>query len=260
MDYLTQVELAQGWRARRFSAITSTNTELVAAARQGEPEGLCFVTEHQNAGKGRLGRSWDDSKGRSVLVSVLCYPDFEVANFFAVTAAMSLAALNVLDRFEISPAIKWPNDIMFGDAKIAGILAETGESDLGRFAVVGIGLNVNQTQDELDALGRPATSLRIQLGREVSSEEKQSFELALIDDFQRLYLGLQDSFAANFARLLSQYRSRCSTLERVVEVKLNDGESVSGLVLDISNQGHLLLELDSCIRTISAGDVHHLLR
>ncbi len=260
MEYLTQVELARGWRARHFSAITSTNTELVAAAREGEPEGLCFVTEHQNAGKGRLGRSWDDLRGRSVLVSVLCYPDFDVADFFAITAAMSLAALDVLEHFGVAPAIKWPNDIMFGDAKLAGILAETGESGLGRFVVVGIGLNVNQTQDELDALGRPATSLRIQLGREVSAEEKQSVELGLINEFQRLYLGLQDTFGANFAQILSRYRSRCSTLDCVVEVKLNDGESVSGRVLDISNQGHLLLELDSCIRSIAAGDVHHLYR
>ena len=260
MDYLAQLDLGHGWILQRFATLESTNTALVQIARQGGQEGICFAAEHQSAGKGRLGRQWDDEFGRSLLASVLCFPNFDLPDFFALTAAMSLAAIEALDRYRVAPAIKWPNDIMVGEAKMAGILAETGESGHGRFVVVGIGMNVNQSEAELAGLGRPATSLGVLLASELSTKQKEAFEIDLLQRFQGHYLALQSDFARSFARLLSLYRARCSTLHSFVRVNLNDGESISGRVLDVSNQGQLLVELDSCIRSISAGDVEHLYR
>ena len=258
METLERADLGSGWTLTHFDEVPSTNAELVRLAQGGAGEGTALSADHQSAGKGRLGRNWDDVSGSSILMSVLVRPKFSVNDYFAATCAMSVAAVESLQSMGVSASIKWPNDLLLGKEKISGILAEAGESPSERFVVVGVGMNVNQTREELAALGRPATSLRETTGRLFGPKERDALRLDLLRRFKEAYEPLQESFAPAFAALLGRYRAACATLEAFVRVELSDGEIISGQVLDISNQGHLLVELDSCIRSVSAGDVEHL--
>jgi len=127
------------------------------------PEGAIATTDHQTAGRGRLGRDWEDAPGTSVLVSVLLRPPAERAapELSLVAAAAIAEAVEIATT--LSAQIKWPNDVMLNRRKVAGILAEM----RGDAVVIGIGVNVNQTAGQLPAGTRtPAGSLRSLTGRE----------------------------------------------------------------------------------------------
>jgi BirA family transcriptional regulator, biotin operon repressor / biotin---[acetyl-CoA-carboxylase] ligase len=131
-----------------------------------EGEGTIAVAEEQTEGRGRLGRSWDAPAGTSVLVSVLLLPAVDAARLPELTlVAGGAVAEAILEVTGIEPAIRFPNDILIGGRKVAGILAESSE---GR-VVLGIGVNVNQTLEQLPAGARTEpTSLRLELGHPVN--------------------------------------------------------------------------------------------
>ncbi len=160
-----------GWRIEVEEATASTNAALAARARDGEEPGLVLVTEHQTAGRGRLDRVWETPPRSSLTFSVLLRPDLPVSSWswlpllagYAVQAALA-------DRLP-DIALKWPNDVLVDGGelgagrKVAGILVERIESDAGPMAVVGVGINVDQTLDELPiAL---ATSVALETGEPV---------------------------------------------------------------------------------------------
>jgi BirA family transcriptional regulator, biotin operon repressor / biotin---[acetyl-CoA-carboxylase] ligase len=133
--------------------------------RVDDPEGAIAVAEEQNAGRGRLGRSWHAPAATSVLVSVLLRPSVEPSRLPELSlVAGGAVAEAIAEATGLDPAIKFPNDVLLGGRKVAGILAESSE---GR-VVLGIGVNANQTAEQLpaDAPTDP-TSLRLELGRPV---------------------------------------------------------------------------------------------
>src|SRR5690349_15935960 len=114
------------FRVRWVDETGSTNHDLLAAARAGEPEGLVLVADHQSAGRGRLGRVWEAPPGASLLMSILLRPVLGLADAHAVTAAVGLAAAYACEAVAgFRPGLKWPNDLVVGPRKLAGILAET---------------------------------------------------------------------------------------------------------------------------------------
>ena len=118
------------WTLRHLNEVDSTNRVAADLARKGFPEGQVILADHQSAGRGRLDREWIDTPGSSVLVSVLLRPKFSPQFFFLITFALSLATSQVLRRkFSIPCKLKWPNDVMVSDSKIAGILAEASFDD-----------------------------------------------------------------------------------------------------------------------------------
>ena len=130
-----------------------------------EAEGAVAVTEEQTAGRGRLGRSWEAPAGTSVLVSVVLLPAVRAARLPELSLVAGGAVTEAIaDVTGIEPTIKFPNDVLIAGRKVAGILAESSE---GR-VVLGIGVNVNQTREQLppDAQTEP-TSLRVELGEPV---------------------------------------------------------------------------------------------
>lgn len=134
------------------------STQLLAA--EADSEGATVATDHQSEGRGRLGRVWEDVPGCALLFSVLLRPAPPMASWpeLSVVAGEAVAA-----ALPVEGRISHPNDVMVGDRKIAGILAEAGE---GR-VVLGVGVNVNQREDELPAgAAKPPTSLRLETGRE----------------------------------------------------------------------------------------------
>jgi len=149
--------------AYRYADVTPSTQRMLGID---ETEGAVAVAEEQTAGRGRLGRSWQAPAGTSVLVSVLLLPDVEPARLpeLSLVAGRAVAEA-ILEVTGVEPTIKFPNDVLIGGRKVAGILAESSE---GR-VVLGIGVNVNQTEEELptDAQTEP-TSLRLELGEQVN--------------------------------------------------------------------------------------------
>jgi BirA family transcriptional regulator, biotin operon repressor / biotin---[acetyl-CoA-carboxylase] ligase len=147
----------------RYAEITPSTQRMLA---EDGAEGAVAVAEEQTEGRGRLGRSWEAPAGTSVLVSVLLLPSVEAARLPELSlVAGGAVAQAILEVTGIEPAIKFPNDVLIGGRKVAGILAESSE---GR-VVLGIGVNANQSLDQLPAdTQTEPTSLRLELGEPVN--------------------------------------------------------------------------------------------
>jgi BirA family biotin operon repressor/biotin-[acetyl-CoA-carboxylase] ligase len=147
----------------RYAEVTPSTQRMLA---EDGAEGAVAVAEEQTEGRGRLGRSWEAPAGTSVLVSVLLLPSVEAARLPELSlVAGGAVAQAILEVTGIEPAIKFPNDVLIGGRKVAGILAESSE---GR-VVLGIGVNANQSLDQLPAdTQTEPTSLRLELGEPVN--------------------------------------------------------------------------------------------
>lgn len=228
---------------RWFEQIDSTNTYALAAARAGVPEGLVVVADEQRAGRGRLGRTWESRPGVSLLVSVLLRPS--VSDLSRTTMATGVALAEAVDQVAgFAPDLKWPNDLLVGDRKLAGILAE---SDLGDpvGVVVGAGCNVSWgvMPDELSDL---ATSCDIESGRIIDREDLLVAMLLSLD-------GLIDA-----DDLDDRYRARLATIGRRVRVERH-ADVVVGEAVGIGSAGELIVRDDrGREHAVTAGDVVHL--
>jgi BirA family biotin operon repressor/biotin-[acetyl-CoA-carboxylase] ligase len=226
---------------RRFAELDSTNRFLLDLARSGAPEGVVVVADHQTAGRGRLGRSWVSPPGASLLASVLLRPDLEPDRLHLVTLSVALAAAEALEAVAgFRPGLKWPNDLVVEDRKLAGVL---GQADLPA-VVVGIGLNLNWPPELLADIG-PATAANQEVGHEVDGDA------VLAALLERLAAG-----RGRWDELARAYRRSCTTLGRSVRVDLVD-ESFTGTAADVTGEGHLLVDVGACLRTVTAGDVVH---
>ena len=123
----------------RFDTIDSTNTEAANQARRGADEGLCVIARQQTAGRGRQGRAWVSAKDSGLYFSVVLRPLVEAKLLPLITLMTGVAVHDTLKEFGVDPDIKWVNDVLAGEKKICGILAETVETSTGLAVVVGIG-------------------------------------------------------------------------------------------------------------------------
>lgn len=229
---------------RWFATIGSTNTWVLDQARSGAPEGLVAVADEQTAGRGRLGRRWHAPSGSSLLCSLLLRPvTLPADRRHLTTVAVAVAAAEACEEVAgFAPELKWPNDLLVGTRKLAGVLAEA-EGDA---VVVGIGVNLNWPPDLPADLSSVAVAANHVTGREV---DRRAFLVRLLEGVERWY--------GRWDELASEHRRRCATLGRTVRVELAD-ETFSGDALDVSPEGHLLVDVGACIRTVVAGDVVHL--
>ena len=196
------------------------------------------VADHQSAGRGRLGRSWEAEAGSSLLMSILLRPDLPPDRLHLVTAAVALAASDALAaEAGFTPDLKWPNDLLVDDRKLAGVLAE---ADLPS-VVVGIGINLNWD----GPVPNDGVAANQVAGRPVDRD-------AVLDGL----LGHLAPRTRDWPAVASEFRRRCATLGRLVRVDLPD-ESFTGTAADVSDEGHLLVDVGMCLRTIAAGDVVH---
>jgi len=259
------------WRAVEVVGKTgSTNADVMARARAGEPEGLVLVAEEQTAGRGRMGREWVAPPGAALTFSFLLLPSglpVRRRGWLPLLAGISVAAaVRGATRAEVT--LKWPNDVLAGGGKLAGILAEaTGEA-----VVVGIGVNVSTGADELPQPGPgglPATSLRL-LGSPMLDREQLLIGILLA--FERRYQAWRHGrdnphhAGGNPAALRAEYLELCETIGRKVRVERPGGQSVSGDAMDVDSDGRLVLRVSGeeavhaggASVAIAAGDVVHL--
>jgi BirA family biotin operon repressor/biotin-[acetyl-CoA-carboxylase] ligase len=252
----------------RFSVIKhlvetgSTNDDVRAAALDGAPEGLVVVADHQSAGRGRLGRTWQAPAGSSLLVSVLLRPSLELHEVHLVATALGVAAVDAVASVGVEARLKWPNDLLVDVGggrlrKLSGMLAETVvEGDRLDALVVGIGINVNWPADLPADLRGLAIACNHVTGHDV---DRIALLVGLLEQFERRYAAVTEGGQAGRRQLLADYRARSATIGRRVEIDLGH-ERVVGDALDIDDDGHLLV-VDECPdrpRTVVAGDVVHL--
>lgn len=238
---------------RRFEELDSTNRYLLDEARHGAAEGLVAVADHQTAGRGRLGRVWTAPPGSSLLVSVLLRPQLDAARAHLVTMAAGVAACEaVFLAADFAPSLKWPNDLVVGGRKLAGMLSE-GEFRDGSLEalVVGIGINVNWADFPAE-IAETATACNLVAGRDVDREHLLTRFLERLDHRYTTLLA-----PAGDQAILGEYRRRCATLGREVRVELGEGDVV-GKATDVTDAGHLLVDDGERVHEITVGDVVHL--
>ncbi len=215
---------------RWFEAVDSTNRYLLECAASGAPEGVVAVADEQHAGRGRLGRSWIAPPGAALLVSVLLRPQLPIERTHLVTLAAALAALDALP--DAGAGVKWPNDVVVDDRKLAGILAE---ADGSGAVVVGMGCNVRDDWFP-EELRDTATAFRI---------ERTELLVAWLRAYHARLAALDD--------VLADAVEHSATLGRHVRVQLAHG-TIEGIATALTDEGYLVVN----DRVITAGDVIHL--
>lgn len=225
---------------RLYAEAGSTNQLAVADPARDR----VVVADHQQAGRGRLEREWVTPPGAALTFSAVCDPGVEPEWWPVVPLVAGYAVARALGD---DATVKWPNDVMIDDHKVSGILVER-VNTRPPMVVIGIGINVDQSADELPV--PTATSLAL-AGHAVD-------RTALFGDVLGHLRTRLESFARSPNTFLNEYRGRSATLDRDVRVELPGDRSVEGRVSDFDEHGRVLLDTAAGPLTLSAGDVVHL--
>lgn len=234
----------------QLAETTSTNSVLLDKAGAGAPEGLVVVADYQSAGRGRFDRRWESPAGTSLLFSVLLRPSQQELPPWRRHLAVAAVSLALVDGARavagVEVQLKWPNDLVAGDRKLAGVLTESPDGGLGGALVIGAGVNVDWAPEG----GAQATHLSAVAGRRIDRGE---LLVASLIDLDRLY-GQWD--------LVSQhYQAAGATVGREVTVQLMAGAPpLSGTAVAVDEHGRLVVRDGSGgLVTVAAGDVTHVM-
>ncbi len=237
------------WREIQVVASTgSTNTDLLRAASAGAPEGTVLAAEAQTAGRGRMGRTWHAAPRAALTFSFLLRPaGVPAAHRGWVPLLTGVAAVSgVRQAAAVDAVLKWPNDVLAGGRKLAGILAEQADGAI----VVGIGINVSAVPP--GPPGARATCLEAESGAPVS---RQRLLVAVLGELEGAYRRWVADPAGSGLR--QQYLRMCDTIGRVVRVELPGGRELAGTAADVDNHGRLVVRAADADIAVSAGDVIH---
>lgn len=223
-----------------YESVDSTNTEALKLTDAKDKS--LFLAENQTLGRGRKGRCWEASEG-GVYMTVLLKPEKNFDNISAITLAAGLAAANVIPK----SMIKWPNDIILGDKKVAGILAETRILGNDIIIAVGIGINVNNTNFS-EGLGEKATSMYMYSGK---IQDVTELVIKFYAEFLKIY---EDFKIDGFKKIKDEYEKKCITLNREIVI-LNGGKERVMTAKGINEKGELIAECDRKEETINFGEV-----
>jgi BirA family biotin operon repressor/biotin-[acetyl-CoA-carboxylase] ligase len=229
----------------------STNAVVAAAARAGAAEGLLVAAEYQSSGRGRLGRTWTTPARSALLLSALLRPTAVPAvrwPWLGLLVPLAVAAA-VRRVGEIPAQVKWPNDVLVEDRKLAGILLERVD---GPAVVVGIGLNVTLREDE-----RPhpaATSLALE---GAATTDRATVLAAVLRELATRYQTWVDA-AGDPEVILPEYGELSATFGRSVRVELPDGTFLEGKASGLDTDGRLVVDTADGPHSLAAGDVTHL--
>lgn len=233
-----------GFSIEHYPSLASTNDLVRERALRGEPEGLVVRAAIQTKGRGRHGRTWVSPAG-NLHVSMLLRPRRPLAEAATLSLVVGLGLVEALQGEAFAPEMKWPNDVMVGDAKLAGILLESVVVDGGAPAIVaGIGVNVATCPKDLP---HPATSLAA-LGVDATPE-------GLLDRFLGVFAGHYDRWrAGGFAALRERWLLRAHGRGR--EARVRDGaRTIGGRFVDVDPLGRLVLDTAAGRRLVHAGEL-----
>jgi BirA family biotin operon repressor/biotin-[acetyl-CoA-carboxylase] ligase len=238
---------------RFLETTSSTNSEALTLAEAGAPEWTIVAAGHQTGGRGRLGRGWFSVPGKSLMFSTLLRPPLpaEEAPLVSILAATKMTEA-VREVAAIDATAKWPNDLVVGERKLGGVLAEAKISE-GKVEhlVIGIGVNVSmEEEDFLEELRGTATSVAIEGG--------VADPVGILESFLRRFRHTYRPEEAGFGNHVSTYSRHCSTLGRMVRATTVAGETVEGRAVLIDDRGGLIVERDGERVTVAFGEVAHL--
>lgn len=235
-----------------FETTDSTNIQAKRLAEQNAPEGTVVVAEYQSAGKGRMGRTWLSPAGKGLCFSFVLRPKISPAQAAQLTFLAAVGVAQVLrEEYGLAVGIKWPNDILYNNRKLCGILTEMkAEADLVHYLILGIGLNVNSSGADFPAESAfSATSLYLVTGRDVNRV------LLLQKLLQRLEMLYTKYCHDGFEIILEAWKEYNITLGRQVTISTWQ-EKITGVAVDIDAAGGLLVRLPGGgLRTFYSGDV-----
>ncbi len=226
--------------------IDSTQDLAIKYANKYE-EGTVIIAEEQAKGRGRVGREWYSPKG-GIWFSIILKPSIELTRITLLPLAVGLAIIDALATLNLTPKLKWPNDVMLDCKKVAGILLDmSSEMDRVNYVVVGVGINANMNIEEIKVYG-DVTTLRHVIGHDI---DRIQFMRMLLRCIEERYL----EFIDNPSKIIDDYKARCITLNTRVRVKYLD-EEFDGDAINIDDDGSLIVMLDNnTIRRIVAGEV-----
>ena len=234
----------------RFESLPSTNLEAARRATEGAPEGLCVVAAEQTSGRGRLGRHWLSPKGAGLYFSIVLRPTLPQSSWPLLTLMTAVAVHDaLLEGCELQTDIKWPNDIIAGEKKLCGILAETVDTPGGSAVVMGIGINLTEHSFPPELRGL-ATSIQGITGGPVD------YELVLQTVVKNLSTQYEQ-FQMNPARNVAEEWCARSSYCKGKRIRVTDGnETFEGITKGVETDGGLIVELDSGdLRVIRAADI-----
>src|ERR1039457_3150041 len=225
---------------RVLEQTTSTNDVVEKLARDGVKEGAVVFAESQTSGRGRLGRKWISPERKGLWFSILLRPDLRPQETTQLTVASATALRRAIQsETGLQPEIKWPNDILVGGRKVAGILTElSAELDRVRHVILGIGVDVNQGAGEFPpALRKLATSLKIECGKAVERPELAAAILRELDsDYARICAG-------KFTAVAVEWEAHCATIGHDVPIQIG-GRKIRGRAESVDDDGALLIRTE----------------
>lgn len=233
----------------------STNADLLAAPRDADYPRSVLIAEHQTGGRGRHARPWVSAPRALVTVSaVLDMPGMDLADIGWLPLLAGVAVVDVLrGTAGVDAELKWPNDVLIGGRKVVGILAEVAATAPVPTVVVGIGLNVSLTEDELPV--PTATSLLLE---DAEVTDRTVLVRAILRELARHH---REWEAAGWKvdALAAAYKERCGTLGRRVRAELPGDRELIGTATDVDVEGRIVIEADGKSPVaVSAGDITHL--
>ncbi|MPZ24104.1 MAG: biotin--[acetyl-CoA-carboxylase] ligase [Dehalococcoidia bacterium] len=226
-----------------LESTASTQDVAKNSADEGAPEGTIVIANEQTAGRGRQGRSWHSPPGANLYFTIILRPTIE--QLVALPMAVPLAVAEGIEAATgINAGIKWPNDVLVGRRKIAGVLLDSEfREDQPRYALAGVGINVNFDTSAHAELRDIATSLQVERGTPVDTGAVLSAVMeAIRERYEQSRMGGAGTYQA--------WRQRLSNLGNEVTVHLPDGSTATGVAEDVTEQGALVLRLpggETCV-------------
>lgn len=235
-----------------FDSIDSTNSKAKILANNGAAEGTVVISEEQLNGRGRLGRNWSSPKYSGIWMSIILRPNLQPADVPVITQVAAAAVCKSMREINVETYIKWPNDIILNNKKLCGILTEMScEIDKVNYVVVGIGVNVNQKEDDIPhEIKDVATSIKIQSGKTVSRKELTA---RILNNFEELYedININNNLKASI-EICRKYSILIGKEIRIIRV----GKETIAKAINLSDSGRLIVEYeDGKIDEIISGEV-----
>ena len=241
-----------GRRIEYFKQTVSTNADAFRLAEEGAEEGTVVLADSQSGGKGRRGRVWSSPAAVNLYCSVVLRPAIMLHQATQLTFLSAVAVARAIEKSGgCVPSIKWPNDILISEKKVAGLLNEmSAETDGINFVILGIGVNLNMLPEQFPLdLRYPATSLLIETGSRV---ERGHFAVLLLDELDTLY---GDFLQHGFGPVREEWQQRCNARDRRVIVSDTGTGEVSGMFAGIDEDGALLLRsATGAVERVISGD------
>ena len=248
-------EQANFFNIEVMDIITSTNSVMMQRASEGLPHASCIATNIQTAGKGRRGRKWISELGENLTFSFLWRFNQGAAMLSGLSLVVGIALIRTFKQLGINQALlKWPNDVLIfhekAYKKLAGILIELqGDMDGQSFAVIGIGINLNISKKQIRKIDQPAIDLQT-----ITQESMNPNNLiALI--IKELARVLSEFELNGFSSLKEEWVMSHAFHEKVISLTKGDGQNVIGKVIDISDEGSLILQTNQGQQNFSSGEV-----